>query len=30
VAASAKAMGLPKQTLYDKMKRLQLQGADFR
>jgi two-component system C4-dicarboxylate transport response regulator DctD len=30
VAASAKAMGLPKQTLYDKMRRLQLQGADFR
>jgi two-component system C4-dicarboxylate transport response regulator DctD len=30
VAASAKAMGLPKQTLYDRMKRLQLQGADFR
>lgn len=30
VAASAKAMGLPKQTLYDRMKRLQLQSADFR
>jgi len=30
VAASAKAMSLPKQTLYDKMRRLQLQGADFR
>jgi len=30
VAASAKAMLLPKQTLYDKMRRLQLQGADFR
>ncbi len=30
VVASAKAMGLPKQTLYDRMKRLQLQGADFR
>ena len=30
VAASAKAMGLPKQTLYDKLKRLQMQGADFR
>jgi two-component system C4-dicarboxylate transport response regulator DctD len=30
VAASAKAMGLPKQTLYDKMRRLQLQGADFK
>jgi two-component system C4-dicarboxylate transport response regulator DctD len=30
VAASAKAMGLPKQTLYDKMRRLQLHGADFK
>jgi two-component system C4-dicarboxylate transport response regulator DctD len=30
VAASAKAMSVPKQTLYDKMRRLQLQGADFR
>ena len=30
VTASAKAMGLPKQTLYDKLKRLQMQGADFR
>lgn len=30
VAASAKAMGLPKQTLYDRMKRLQLQSADYR
>ncbi len=30
VAASAKALGLPKQTLYDRMKRLQLQGAAFR
>ncbi len=30
VAASAKAMGLPKQTLYDKMRRLHLNGADFK
>lgn len=30
VTASAKALQLPKQTLYDKMKRLQVQGADFR
>ncbi len=30
VTASAKAMGLPKQTLYDKLKRLGMQGADFR
>ena len=30
VAASARAMGVPKQTLYDKMRRLQLQGADFK
>jgi two-component system C4-dicarboxylate transport response regulator DctD len=30
VTASAKALQLPKQTLYDKMKRLQVQGADYR
>ena len=30
VTASAKAMGLPKQTLYDKLKRLGMQGADYR
>jgi two-component system C4-dicarboxylate transport response regulator DctD len=30
VTASAKALQLPKQTLYDKMKRLQMQGADYR
>ncbi len=30
VTASARALQLPKQTLYDKMKRLQVQGADFR
>jgi len=30
VGAAAKALALPKQTLYDKMRRLQLQGADFR
>jgi hypothetical protein len=30
VAASTKAMGLPKQTLHDRMKRLQLQSADYR
>jgi two-component system C4-dicarboxylate transport response regulator DctD len=30
VTASAKALQLPKQTLYDKMKRLQMHGADYR
>ncbi len=30
VAASAKAMGVAKQTLYDKMKRLKLSGAEFK
>ena len=30
VTASARALQLPKQTLYDKMKRLQVQGADYR
>ena len=30
VAASAKSMGLPKQTLYDKLKRLHLNAADFK
>jgi two-component system, NtrC family, C4-dicarboxylate transport response regulator DctD len=30
VTAAAKALSLPKQTLYDKMRRLQLQSADFR
>jgi two-component system C4-dicarboxylate transport response regulator DctD len=30
VAAAAKTLAVPKQTLYDKMRRLQLQGADFR
>ncbi len=30
VGAAAKVLALPKQTLYDKMRRLQLQGADFR
>ena len=30
VTASAKALSMPKQTLYDKMKRLQMSGADYR
>jgi two-component system, NtrC family, C4-dicarboxylate transport response regulator DctD len=30
VSSAAKALALPKQTLYDKMRRLQLQSADFR
>ena len=30
VAACAKALGVPKQTFYDKLRRLQLQVADFR
>ncbi len=30
VAASAKALGLPKQTLYDRMRRLHLSGGEFK
>ena len=30
VAASARALAMPKQTLYDKMKRLQMSSAEFR
>lgn len=30
VTASAKALGLPKQTLYDRMRRLHLSGGEFK
>ena len=30
VSATAKTLALPKQTLYDKMRRLHLQGLEFR